>query len=122
MTKSKSHQERAVFRSGRTPEFYRKFIASFRSSGMTLSDYCRMHHVGQNSFHKYSKAQALSPRHLPTIHRVPKLVRLVPKAEPILSPSPVEIILPGGAIIRLAELNASMLLMLHPILCSSVAQ
>jgi hypothetical protein len=42
MTKSKSHQERAVFRSGRTPEFYRKFITSFRSSGMTLSDYCRM--------------------------------------------------------------------------------
>ena len=122
MTKSKSHQERAVFRSGRTPEFYRKFIASFRSSGMTLSDYCRMHHVGQNSFHKYSKAQVLLPRHVPTIQSAPKLVRLVPKAEPTFSTSPVEILLPSGAIIRLAELNESMLLILRPILFSNLVQ
>jgi hypothetical protein len=122
MTKSKPHQERAVFRSGRTPEFYRKFIAGFPSSGMPLSDYCRMHHVGQNSFRKYREAKALTLLQASTIHPVPKLVRIAPKVEPITSPSPIEIILPGGVIIRLAELNERVFLTLRPILCPSLAQ
>lgn len=121
MTKSKSYQERAVFRSGRTPEFYRKFIGSFPASGMTLSDYCRLHHVGQNSFRKYSEAHALPLRPTPKIPLSPKLVRLIPKLEPDHSSSPIEILLPGGAIIRLAELNENMLLILRPILLSSEA-
>lgn len=122
MTKSKSYQQRAVFRSGRTPAFYRKFVASFRSSNMTLPEYCQKHHVGQNSFRKYSRTNAFSVNRVHAIHNTPKLVRFVPTAEPNLSASPVEILLPGGVVIRLAELNEHILLALRPILFSSQAQ
>jgi hypothetical protein len=89
---------------------------------MSLSDYCRMHHVGQNSFRKYTEPQTLSHRQAPKLHRAPKLVRLVSKTEPVFSSSPIEILLPGGVLIRIAHLNEKVLLTLRPILYPSIVQ
>jgi len=122
MQKSKSYQLRARLRLARSPEFYRNFVAGFRKSGMTVGEYCRKYQVGANSFRKYRKESEGTriPRKAVLVKSL-KLVRLVPDAAPPSTASAVEILLPGGAVIRLLELNAKTLDLLRPILFSGEA-
>lgn len=118
MEKTKSYQHRARLRLSRSPEFYRKFVAGFRASGLTLSQYCRKHHVAESSFRKYHK---LAVPHRAAPSKSPRLLRIVGDIAPPHTAPTVEILLPGGAIIRLAELNRTTLDALRPILISDTA-
>jgi len=89
---------------------------------MTVGEYCRKYQVGANSFRKYRKESEGTriPRKAVLVKSL-KLVRLVPDAAPPSTASAVEILLPGGAVIRLLELNAKTLDLLRPILFSGEA-
>ncbi len=122
MKKSKSYQDRARLRLARSPEFYRKFVAGFPTSGMTASEYCRIHHVGTCSFRKYHRDGGVLERPGKAAPpSSPKLVRLVPAAALPSSAAAVEILLPSGALIRLAELNPKAIEALRPLLLSGVS-
>jgi hypothetical protein len=118
MEKTKSYQRRARLRLSRSPEFYRKFVAGFRSSGLTLSQYCQKHNVGESSFRKYHK-QAVPHKAAPS--KSPSLVRIVGDIAPPHRAPTVEILLPGGAVIRLLELNRATLDALRPLLVGNDA-
>jgi len=124
MKKSNSYQDRARLRLARSPEFYRKFVAGFPTSGMTASKYCRIHHVGGNSFRKYQRDGSFLERPGKAAPpSSPKLVRLVPAAAlpSSAAAAAVEILLPSGALIRLAELNPKAIEALRPLLLSGVS-
>lgn len=116
MQKSKSYQDRARLRLSRSPEFYRAFVEGFAHSGLSLEEYCRKHHVGENSFRKYRQlAQAGSWRRKGRA-APPQLVRVLPAVPRVDSETPVEFILPGGTKIRLAGLDKDALALLRPLL------
>ena len=116
MSKSSSYQERARLRLSRSPEFYRAFVAGFNRSGISLSEYCAKHQVGESTFRKY----------LSTISRISKgragrskagIPNLIPViTAPAETESPFEFILPGGTRIRLTALDESVLALLRPLL------
>lgn len=122
MEKSASHQERARLRLGRTPEFYRRFLDGFAASGLTVGQYCRKHHVGESTFHKYrlraqggpgkSRTQGKTPSTSPRMLRI----LTAPPSPPQASTHPFEIQLPNGCVFRLAHLDANTLAALGPLL------
>ena len=110
MPKSSSYQDRARLRLARTPEFYLKFVAAYPKSGLPLSQYCRKHQVGESTFHKYkraiggTKANSKGPINSP----LPRMLKIVPTPMPSTAAltHPFEVLLPSGALLRLAHLDA----------------
>lgn len=114
---SNTHQASARLRLTRCPDFYRTFVRNFSTSGLTATHYCRKYHVALDTFRKYHKnANAPIATTSTTLTISPKLVRLLPDAVPLCSPSAVEILLPSGALIRLADLNTKSIDALRSIL------
>ena len=117
MSKSVPHQERARLRLSRTPEFYRSFVKEFPQSGLSIPEYCRRHHVGESTFHKYRKTHRPSGKHNPSSPQpLPRMVRVLPAP-----PSPIpfqgfEVLFPGGALLRLPHLDEGILVTLAPVL------
>ncbi|MDQ3001154.1 MAG: hypothetical protein M3Y08_07830 [Fibrobacterota bacterium] len=118
MPKSSSYQDRARLRLTRTPEFYLKFVAAYPNSGLPLSQYCRKHHVGESTFHKYKRAiggaKAISKGLTKTA--LPRMLKIVPMPSTAASTHPFEILLPSGALLRLAHLDSETVTALHSLL------
>lgn len=121
MSKSVPHQQRARLRLSRTPEFYRTFVGDYPQSGLSIPEYCRRHHVGESTFRKYRQAlRQGAPR--PAGKRpyspqpLPRMVRVLPAPpSPALSQG-FEVLFPGGAILRLPQLDEGILATLAPVL------
>jgi hypothetical protein len=123
MEKSVSHQERARLRLARTPEFYRQFLDGFAESGLTVGQYCRKHHVGESTFHKYRLRAKRGPGKSHTQGKTqsnsPRMVRVLPAPISHASTHPFEIQLPNGCVFRLAHLDAALLAALDPFITGS---
>jgi len=132
------HQQNAIYRKGRTPEFYKNFVAQFPSSGLSAHKYCSLHHVSQNTFHAYR--QALLEKKTSTGRTVkvsskkphrknppaPQMIELIPTPDPSVvnppsalsnvhtlqsqpTPSPFEIKFPNGIVLHLQYLDPTLL-------------
>ncbi len=118
MPKSSSYQDRARLRLTRTPEFYLKFIAAYPKSGLPLSQYCLKHQVGESTFHKYKRAigGAKANSKGPIKTTLPRMLKIVSMPSPAASTHPFEILLPSGALLRLAHLDSETVTALHSLL------
>lgn len=118
MKKSVPHQERARLRLSRTPEFYRRFVADFAGSGLTLAQYCRKHQVGESTFHNYRRDSnwgRLKPKPKGA-SAAPRMVQVLTATAQAASSYPFEIHLVNGTVLRLAHLDAATLSALQPLL------
>lgn len=115
MSKSVPHQQRARLRLSRTPEFYRAFVRDYAQSGLSIPEYCRRHHVGESTFHKYRKDHSPAGKH-GSPQPLPRMVRVLPAPPSPFPPQGFEVLFPGGALLRLPHLDEGILATLAPVL------
>jgi len=118
MQKSSSYQDRARLRLARTPEFYRKLVAAHPKSGLPLSQYCRKHQVGESTFHKYKRAIGETKANSKGLIKTapPRMLKIVSMPSTAALTHPVEVLLPSGALLRLAHLDAETVTALRSLL------
>lgn len=136
MQQPNQHQQNAIYRNGRTPEFYKNFVTQFSSSGLSIKKYCQLHHVAPNTFNFYKKEietpnlKMSSPSLLKKPHRknpsTPQMVKLIPTPDPsaahspsafsnvhtpqhLPTQSPFEIKFPNGIVLHLQYLDLTLL-------------
>ena len=136
MQQLNQHQQNAIYRKGRSPEFYINFVSEFSSSGLSIKKYCQLHHVAPNTFNFYKKEietpnlKMRSPSLLKKPHRknppAPQMIELIPTPDPSAAnppsalsnvhtlqsqptPSPFEIKFPNGIVLHLQYLDPTLL-------------
>jgi transposase-like protein len=83
--------------------FWRRMVAGWRRSQLTVRDFCREHQLSEPSFYSWrrtlSERAAAPPRQQPTTRKTPLFVPVRVAAEPG-APPPLEVVLGRGRIVR----------------------